>query len=220
MAAADSPNHPEGADEGQVGRRVLLRGISAMGLAAFATPALAACGSDDEPVGAVGPDATPEPITTTTPAATPKPAKTPKAEKSPSAEPSASAAATESPEASPKATPKPEKTPAAGGKLVKASDTPLGPTSSVPVNSGFLFESDEYIVTQPSAGKFVGFDSYCTHEGCIVDIFDRPGIMACGCHSTDFKITDGSVISGPARKPMPKKLIIVENGQIYRAKQA
>ncbi|MBA3745300.1 MAG: Rieske (2Fe-2S) protein [Sporichthya sp.] len=112
----------------------------------------------------------------------------------------------------PKGKPKP-------GDLVRASDTPLASTEDIPVNSGMLFEADEYIVTQPQAGKFVGFDSLCTHEGCPVDVFDRPGIMACSCHSTDFKITDGSVIRGPAKKPMPKKLIIVEDGQIYRAKK-
>ena len=217
MSAADSPLHPEAADDAQVARRVLLRGVSAMGLAAFAAP-LAACGSDDEPVGAVGPDATPEPIVETTPQATvapPKGSKTPKPEKTASAEPTAEATATGKPEASPKATPKP-----AAAKLVKASDTPLGTTDTIPVNSGFLFEADEYIVTQPSAGKFVGFDSLCTHEGCPVDVFDTPGVMSCSCHSSNFKITDGKVISGPAPKPMPMKPIIVEDGKIYRAKPA
>ena len=44
--------------------------------------------------------------------------------------------------------------------------------------------------------------------------------MSCSCHSTDFKITDGKVISGPAKKPMPTKPILVEDGQIYKAKKA
>ncbi|MBA3743425.1 Rieske (2Fe-2S) protein [Sporichthya sp.] len=218
MSAADSRNGPEGAEETEVGRRVLLRGMSALGLAAFAAP-LAACGSDDEPAAVAGPDATPEATVETTPAATPKgtAAKTPKPEKSPtaSAKPSAEATKTTKPEATPKATPKP-----AAGKLVKASDTPLASVGTIPVNSGYLFEADEYIVTQPTAGKYVGFDSLCTHEGCPVDVFDTPGVMSCSCHSTNFKITDGAVISGPAKKPMPMKPIIVENGQIYRAKQA
>ncbi len=220
MSAADSRNGPEGAEETEVGRRVLLRGMSALGLAAFAAP-LAACGGDDEPAAVAGPDATPEATVEVSPAATPKAAaaKTPKPEKSPTAsvEPSASADGTKTtkPEATPKATPKP-----AAGKLVKASDTPLASVDTVPVNSGYLFEADEYIVTQPTAGKFVGFDSLCTHEGCPVDVFDTPGEMACSCHSTKFKITDGKVISGPAKRPMPMKPIIVENGQIYRAKPA
>lgn len=215
MTAADTPNRTEGADEAVVGRRVLLRGVSALGLAAFAAP-LAACGGDDEPAAVAEnpgptPEPTPEPTTAATATKTPKPAKSPKAE------PTATTEATKT--AKPEATPKPSKAPAAP-KLVKDGNTPLAATTDIPVNSGMLFEADAYVVTQPTAGKFIGFDDKCTHEGCPVDVFDRPGIMACSCHSTDFKITDGSVISGPARKPMPKKPIIVENGQIYKAKPA
>jgi Rieske Fe-S protein len=104
--------------------------------------------------------------------------------------------------------------------LVKASDTPLAATSDIPVNKGMLFEADEYIVTQPKAGTFVGFDSLCTHEGCPVDVFDTPGEMDCSCHDSKFKLDTGKPFAGPAKKPMPKKPIIVENGQIYKAKPA
>jgi Rieske Fe-S protein len=214
MVAAEN-DRPEGADA-EVGRRVLLRGMAALGLAAVTLP-LAACGSDDEPEAVSStpevPEATPE--ASTAAEATPKPAKSPKAEKTPKASPEASPKATEKPEATPKATPKDS-----GGKLVKDGTTPLASTSDIPVNSGMLFELDEYIVTQPSAGKFVGFDSLCTHQGCPVDVFDTPGEMDCSCHDSHFKITDGSVISGPAKKAMPMKPIIVEGGQIYKAKKA
>ncbi len=120
----------------------------------------------------------------------------------------------------PQPKPKPKKKGKASGKLVKASDTPLASTEDIPVNGAMLFEADEYIVAQPKAGKFVGFDSLCTHEGCPVDVFDTPGTLACSCHGAQFDSTDGKVKGGPARKPLPKKPIIVEGGNIYKAKPA
>jgi Rieske Fe-S protein len=179
MAAADTPNLPDGAEGIRPDRRTVLRGMSAMGLAAFAVP-LAGHGDN---------------ATTAAPEA--------------------------GREANPKPTPKPSgKAPAAKGKLVKASNTPLATTAEIPVNSGMLFEADEYIVTQPKAGKFVGFDSLCTHEGCPVDVFDTPGEMDCSCHSSKFKLDTGKPFAGPAKKPLPKKPIIIENGNIYKAKPA
>jgi Rieske Fe-S protein len=75
-------------------------------------------------------------------------------------------------------------------------------------------------VTQPKAGHFVGFDSLCTHEGCPVDIFGEPGKMSCGCHGAQFTLDTGKPTAGPAKKPMPKKPIIIEDGKIYKAKKA
>lgn len=222
MAAADTPNLPEG-DDAQVGRRVVLRGISAMGLAAFAAP-LAACGGGDDN-GVAAPDQLPAPADDVLPSATPSATgtKTPKPARS--AKPTGQATAANA-ERTPKATPKPEKSPKATPKapagnagLVK-DGPPIGDASQVKVNSGALFESAEYVVTQPKAGQYVGFDSLCTHEGCPVDVFDTPGQMICSCHNSVFKITDGSVVSGPARGPLPKKPVIVEGGKIYKAKPA
>ena len=95
MSAADTPNMPEGDGEAEVGRRVLLRGMAAMGLAAVTVP-LAACGSDDEPGAAA--QSTPEPSVEATPQATPAgTASTPKASpKSASSTPPSPAAPTTS----------------------------------------------------------------------------------------------------------------------------
>ncbi len=198
MTAADTPHLPDQAEGAGPDRRALLLGISAMGLAAFAAPL--ALDSNAAAVTAEGAAQGPKP--------TPKPDPKKKAAAKKKAAPKKKAGAKKGAKA------------AKGGKPVKDGDTPLTDASAIPVNSGMLFEADDYIITQPTAGKYVGFSSLCTHEGCPVDVFDRPGIMACSCHSTDFKITDGSVISGPARKPMPMKPIVVEGGKIYKAKKA
>lgn len=224
MAAAETPNLPEGADEAQVGRRVVLRGISAMGLAAFAAAPLAACGGGDDEPTAVAPEATPdvslEPTPSATATKTPKAAKTPKAEATTQATKAADPAKTPKADAAPKDAPKPQKPAAGAPKLVKDGNTPIASTADVPVNSGALFEADGYVVTQPKAGQFIGFDSLCTHEGCPIDVFDTPGKMSCSCHSSDFTLTDGKPTAGPARTPVPKKPIIVEGDKIFKAKPA
>ncbi|HUR03766.1 MAG TPA: Rieske (2Fe-2S) protein [Nonomuraea sp.] len=191
MAAADTPTPPDETEGAGLDRRGAIRGFSAMGLAALAVPLAARPGADD-------------PITSLIKSLTgggsePEPAPAPAPEPKPE---------TKVTSVQPK------------GKFAKAGNTPMGSVDEIPVNSGMLFEADQYIVTQPKAGEFVGFDSLCTHEGCPVDVFDRPGIMACSCHSTDFKITNGAVIKGPAKKPMPQKPIVIENGKIYKAKKA
>ncbi len=188
-----------------------------MGLAAFAAAPLAACGSDDEPR-PPGPEATPEAPSRRLPSvATVKATKTPKPGKSPSAEPTKTAAGeADSPKATPKATPK---APATGGKLVKDGDTPLAAAADIPANSGARSRPTRYIVTQPTAGKYVGFDSLCTHEGCSSTCSRQPGTWS--ARATDRSSTSPTAAtSGPAEEPMPKKEIIVEDGQIYKAKKA
>jgi Rieske Fe-S protein len=56
-------------------------------------------------------------------------------------------------------------------------------------------------VTQPTAGKFLGFSSVCTHQGCTVGAV-KDGLITCPCHGSAFKIGDGSVAQGPATKPL------------------
>lgn len=193
MAAADTPDLPEESESLGPDRRTALRGMSAMGLAAFAVP-FAARPEADDPVTSLiksltgGGGSEPAP-----PAPSPEPAPKP-ATKVTSVEPK--------------------------GKFVKASKTPMGSVEDVPVNGGVLFESDQYVVTQPKAGHFVGFDALCTHEGCPVDAFDTPGKIQCSCHGAEFNSTSGKVEGGPAKKPLPKKPIVIENGQIYKAKKA
>jgi len=190
MAAADTPDIPDEVEDVAPDRRSVLRGISTMGLAAFVAPL------------AVRPN---DPITdliNTLTGNSPGP--------SPSQPPS-------TPPPKPPAPKVPDSKPKG---FVKASNTPLCSAGDIEVNHGALFESDGYVVTQPKAGKFVGFDSLCTHEGCPIDAFETPGEMDCTCHDSKFKLDSGKPFSGPAKKPVPKKPIIVENGQIYKAKKA
>jgi len=75
------------------------------------------------------------------------------------------AAATTPPPASPSPTadatsPKPS------ASQAKAPSGPSVATSKVPVGGGVILENADYVITQPSKGKYKAFSKICTHQGC------------------------------------------------------
>jgi Rieske Fe-S protein len=97
-----------------------------------------------------------------------------------------------------------------------AAGNALASTSDIPEGGGKLFADQKVVVTQPTAGEFKAFSAICTHQGCPVkDIAD--GVINCPCHNSNFSITDGSVKSGPATKPLPAVKISVSGDSITLA---
>jgi nitrite reductase/ring-hydroxylating ferredoxin subunit len=111
-------------------------------------------------------------------------------------------------------------TPAAGGTTpaAPASSAPaasaLAATSKIPVGSGMIFPGPQVVVTQPTAGDFKAFSAVCTHMGCIVNQISN-GTIDCPCHGSQYSITTGDVVSGPAPRPLPAKQIKVSGGSIF-----
>jgi nitrite reductase/ring-hydroxylating ferredoxin subunit len=104
----------------------------------------------------------------------------------------------------------------------KPDGKPLGPVSDVPVGGGKLYEDANVVVTQPKAGQFNGFDATCTHQSCPITDF-KDNTMICTCHNAVYSAEDGHVITQPNIPPKPikpaaKVKIVVQNGQIYKAK--
>lgn len=95
---------------------------------------------------------------------------------------------------------------------VKAGTT-LGKAADIPVGSGKIFPDQKIVVTQQAAGEFKAFSAVCTHQGCIVSTIS-PKEIVCACHGSAFSLTDGSVLAGPAPKPLPPVKIADENGTI------
>jgi Rieske Fe-S protein len=105
---------------------------------------------------------------------------------------------------------------ACGGNSAAASEKSgekLGPTSEVPVGGGKIFQSQHVVVTQPTAGEFKGFSSFCTHQSCQVSKVEG-GTIQCPCHGSMYSIVDGSVQSGPAPRSLPAVKLSVEGDQI------
>lgn len=92
--------------------------------------------------------------------------------------------------------------PAAGG---------VGKDTDVPVGAGKVF--NEVVVTQPAAGTFKAFSAICTHQGCTVSEVTASGI-SCPCHGSVFSISDGSVVQGPATKPLTAMKVTADNGTL------
>jgi nitrite reductase/ring-hydroxylating ferredoxin subunit len=130
---------------------------------------------------------------------------TPSASGSAATTPSASAPSSSAPSSS-----APSSSAPAGGGTV------LGPVSDVPVGGGKVFTDAKVVVTQPTAGQYKGFSAVCTHQGNIVGSV-QDGQIVCPFHNSHFKITDGSVTSGPAPSPLPAVTVAVQGTNIVQS---
>ncbi|MFI5572189.1 Rieske (2Fe-2S) protein [Streptomyces sp. NPDC051740] len=97
-----------------------------------------------------------------------------------------------------------------------AGTDPLASTADIPEGGGKVFADRKVVVTQPTAGEFKAFSATCTHQGCAVKSI-ADGVINCPCHNSNFSITDGSVQSGPATKPLPAVEITVSGDSITLA---
>lgn len=91
----------------------------------------------------------------------------------------------------------------------------IAQTSDVPPGGGVILPDAGVVITQPAAGRFNGFSSTCTHRGC--PLHDVTKTINCTCHGSQFSIDDGSVVTGPATQPLPKKPIVVAGTDISLA---
>ncbi|MCM1938488.1 Rieske (2Fe-2S) protein [Streptomyces sp. G3] len=92
----------------------------------------------------------------------------------------------------------------------------LARTGDIPIAGGKVLTEEKIVVTQPRKGEFKAFSAVCTHQGCIVSDV-RDGTIDCACHGSRFAVADGSVVRGPATKPLPGKRITVEGNSIRLA---
>jgi Rieske Fe-S protein len=75
------------------------------------------------------------------------------------------------------------------------------PIALVPVGGAHIDFASAVIVTQPEAGQFRAFDANCTHMHCFIT-WVSGGLIQCPCHGSEFRITDGSVVRGPATQAL------------------
>lgn len=95
--------------------------------------------------------------------------------------------------------------PASGPATVAAADVPVG--------GGAILAAEKVVVTQPRRGDFKAFTAVCTHQGCAVAEV-ASGQITCPCHGSAFSIEDGSVVAGPAPKPLPAKTVEVQGDRL------
>ena len=88
----------------------------------------------------------------------------------------------------------------AASEAIKAADVPVG--------GGRVFDALKVVVTQPAQGEYKAFSAVCTHQGCTVAGVEG-GRIVCPCHGSQFDISTGAVVQGPATQPLPEKKVTV-----------
>lgn len=109
-----------------------------------------------------------------------------------------------------------EASPSGGASSDAAGGGALIATADVPVGSGVILEADKVVVTQPTEGTFKAFSAVCTHQSCTLASVKADRI-SCACHGSAFSATDGSVINGPATRPLKEITVTVEGDQVVQS---
>lgn len=78
----------------------------------------------------------------------------------------------------------------------KLSELPVGGTAAA--TAGDV----EVMLFRPDETTVMAYTDICTHAGCKVAPHGED--FKCPCHSTIFKGSDGTVVSGPAKEALPR----------------
>jgi nitrite reductase/ring-hydroxylating ferredoxin subunit len=66
-----------------------------------------------------------------------------------------------------------------------------------------------------TGGRLYAFDDTCTHAGCSLALGKLDGtIVTCACHGSQFDVTDGAVLAGPARRPVRSRVVQIKAGDL------
>lgn len=102
------------------------------------------------------------------------------------------------------------------GSAAPADAAPVdaGPVEDLPVGSAVKFDRDgvQAVVSRPAQDTVVAFSPVCPHQGCMVT--PREELYVCPCHSSQFDLTTGEVVAGPAETGLEPRRARVEDGRI------
>jgi nitrite reductase/ring-hydroxylating ferredoxin subunit len=74
---------------------------------------------------------------------------------------------------------------------------------------------DNKVAVANVGGTFYAFDDTCTHEGCSLAEGElEETILTCSCHGSQFDVTNGALLRGPAQEPVKSHEIRVEDGKL------
>ena len=95
---------------------------------------------------------------------------------------------------------------------------PVRVGSSKDVKAGEMraFEVAGTTVTVASAGEHLyAFDDACTHMGCSLADGELAGtVVTCPCHGSQFDVTSGAVLRGPAKTPVRSHAVTVQGDDL------
>jgi nitrite reductase/ring-hydroxylating ferredoxin subunit len=93
----------------------------------------------------------------------------------------------------------------------------LAKKSDIPVGGGKVFEREEVVIVQPTAGDFKAYTAICTHQQCVVNEVSG-GFIKCPCHLSRFAIATGEPAPGSmAQRTLDSKSIKTDGDSISLA---
>lgn len=92
----------------------------------------------------------------------------------------------------------------------------VGNANEVAAGQMRVFEVAGTKVNVTSAnGHLYAFDDTCTHTGCSLARGKLEGTtVTCACHGSQFDVTSGAVLRGPALRPERSRVVQVEGNDV------
>lgn len=94
-----------------------------------------------------------------------------------------------------------------GKVVIPEKDVPLGEAKF------FEFAGAAAVLVRTKKGELIALSAVCTHLGCIVQWEKDKQSFLCPCHA-GYYTAEGTVISGPPPRPLPKLPVSVADGSI------
>ena len=93
----------------------------------------------------------------------------------------------------------------------------VGSSKDVPAGAMRVFDVVGTKVNIASAaGSLHAFDDRCTHMGCSLANGKLSGTtVTCPCHGSQFDVTTGAVLRGPAQRPVRSRPVQVEGDDLF-----
>lgn len=88
--------------------------------------------------------------------------------------------------------------------------------TEVPAGGMKAFDVGGTMVAVASAGgRLYAFDDRCTHQGCSLAAGALAGTtVTCACHGSEFDVTSGEVLEGPAEYPVRSRAVDTTGGEL------
>jgi cytochrome b6-f complex iron-sulfur subunit len=91
-----------------------------------------------------------------------------------------------------------------------------GPTAlaDIPDGGGLVVDGPDGKALLVRTGNEVrAYNAACTHQGTIVNP-PEDGVSTCPNHGSQFQMSDGAAVKGPATRPLDELSVTVEGGQV------